>query len=62
MTTGRPSYVRPVPATDAEPGRPPFGLARTSLVGRASDVDAARARLLDEGVRLLTLTGPAGVG
>jgi len=32
------------------------------LIGRAADVDRARALVLDEGVRLLTLVGPGGVG
>lgn len=42
------------------PGRIP--LPRTRLIGRESEVTAARAFLLDESVPLLTLTGPGGVG
>src|SRR3954469_10084454 len=32
------------------------------LIGRAREVDQARRMLLDDGARLLTLTGPGGVG
>src|SRR5437870_3935975 len=34
----------------------------TPLIGRSREVEAVRRRLLDEDVRLLTLTGPAGTG
>ncbi|MFT4040951.1 MAG: hypothetical protein QM692_22400, partial [Thermomicrobiales bacterium] len=44
----------PAPATMPQP--------RTRLIGRDAEVAAARARLLDDRVPLLTLTGPGGVG
>jgi len=34
----------------------------TPLIGREAELDQTRAALLDEGVRLLTLTGPGGTG
>ena len=37
-------------------------LDRTRLIGRDAELALARALLLDEGVALLTLTGPGGVG
>ncbi len=37
-------------------------IPRTQLIGRQTERSAARARLLDEAVPLLTLTGPGGVG
>ena len=37
-------------------------IPRTRLIGREAERAAARARLLDEAVPLLTLTGPGGVG
>lgn len=36
--------------------------APTPLLGRADELDAVAAMLLDGGVRLLTLTGPGGIG
>ncbi len=37
-------------------------IPRTRLIGRQTERALARARLLDEAVPLLTLTGPGGVG
>jgi non-specific serine/threonine protein kinase len=43
--------------------RPPgLPLQLTSFVGRRRELGEVRARLLEPGVRLLTLTGPGGVG
>ncbi|MDQ3227233.1 MAG: hypothetical protein M3Q50_11455 [Chloroflexota bacterium] len=41
---------------------PSFPIPRTRLIGRENERAAARALVLDEGVALLTLTGPGGVG
>ncbi|MFT4038505.1 MAG: LuxR C-terminal-related transcriptional regulator [Thermomicrobiales bacterium] len=43
-------------------GSPPIPAARTRLLGREAEVSAARALLVQDGVPLLTLTGPGGVG
>jgi predicted ATPase/DNA-binding CsgD family transcriptional regulator len=51
--------------TESTGGAPwPAGLPapRTALVGRTAEVARVRQRLLDPAVRLLTLTGPGGVG
>ena len=57
------------PAALAEPARlsdareaPPLPLPATTLVGREEDVATAAALLDDSDVRLLTLTGPGGIG
>ena len=46
--------------TASFPGSPP--IPRTRLIGRGAERASARAFLVDDGVPLVTLTGPGGVG
>lgn len=43
------------------PASPPYSF-KTSLVGRAAEVDAIERRLLIDRARLISITGPGGVG
>src|SRR5215212_5026894 len=59
--------ARPATATETPPGRRPspsasFPAPLTRLIGRESEFAALQAMLQDTAVRLLTLTGPGGVG
>lgn len=50
----------PPPATGAPEPRLP--VVPTALLGRAADLDAVKRRLQSPDLRLLTLTGPGGIG
>jgi predicted ATPase/transcriptional regulator with XRE-family HTH domain len=50
------------PRAPASRGRPPLPVALTPLIGRLPELTHASTRLVRDRVRLLTITGPAGVG
>jgi predicted ATPase/DNA-binding SARP family transcriptional activator len=57
-----PAGGRPVVAAPARVEAPRLPAPAGPLIGREADVDAAAALLADPGVRLITLTGPGGIG
>jgi predicted ATPase/DNA-binding NarL/FixJ family response regulator len=54
--------TRRVPALDLVPRATQFLADPTPLIGRDRELDLIRRFLLDDGMRLLTLTGPGGIG
>jgi predicted ATPase/class 3 adenylate cyclase len=57
---GLPAEFRPLRSLDAYPHNLPVQL--TTLIGREAEIEALRQRLHEPQTRLVTLTGPAGVG
>ncbi len=58
--TRHPSADKPVPLVQTRPTNLP--VQRTGFVGREKEVAAARELLLRQDVRLVTVTGPGGIG
>jgi predicted ATPase len=61
-TVTRSRAPQPTTHGDREPLPAPLPLSPTPLVDRAEEIARAQELLRSDGVRLLTLTGPAGVG
>jgi len=57
-----PSAPGPAPAFDIDGAPGALPAQPTPFIGREREVEVVRARLLDPETRLLTLTGPGGVG
>jgi len=54
--------LTPTPASDVDGAPGALPAQPTPFIGREREVEVVRARLLDPDTRLLTLTGPGGVG
>ncbi|EWT00048.1 XRE family transcriptional regulator [Intrasporangium oryzae NRRL B-24470] len=61
---GRPAYAprSPGPAGPAGPAAPPLTRPTTRLIGREAELDGLRALVRSGTTRLVTVTGPGGVG
>ncbi len=59
---GRERVTGRTPALDLVPRAPQFLAELTPLIGRDRELDLIRRCVLDDAIRLLTLTGPGGIG
>ncbi len=62
LAAARPVLWEPTPAAQETRSRVALPAPLTRLIGRETELRTLQDRLQDDGVRLLTLTGPGGVG